>query len=220
MTGMRPKHLAMALSRLTPHPVSKVELEQYATEGDLAAYWMLAVDQLDGLQGRTVADLGAGNGILGIACLMLGAQHVTFVECHQETHETLTANLASLGEEYLGRTSVVNATLGVDEVDLTDIDLIVMNPPWGVQHPKADRPFLETALTTGSTAVHVLHSDHATHLEAFALDHGWQTETVLRTEFRLPPTYAHHAKRKGTTDVKCLRFHRAGDARLDTEPVA
>ena len=41
---MRPKHLAIELSKLAPHPCSSVELEQYATEGDLAAYWMLGVD--------------------------------------------------------------------------------------------------------------------------------------------------------------------------------
>ena len=49
---MRPKHLAIRLSKLTAHPCKDVLLEQYATEGDLAAYWMLAVDQLDGLEGK------------------------------------------------------------------------------------------------------------------------------------------------------------------------
>ena len=58
---MRPKHLAIRLSKLTPHPCKDVTLEQYATEGDLAAYWMLAVDQLDDFEGKVVADLGAGN---------------------------------------------------------------------------------------------------------------------------------------------------------------
>ena len=33
----------MALSKLTPHPCTDVSLEQYATEGDLAAYWMLTL---------------------------------------------------------------------------------------------------------------------------------------------------------------------------------
>ena len=43
---MRPKHLAMNLSKLQPHPCTDVTLEQYATEGDLAAYWLLAVEEL------------------------------------------------------------------------------------------------------------------------------------------------------------------------------
>ena len=63
---MRPKHLAIELSKLEPHPCNSVELEQYATEGDLAAFWLLAIDQLDNLENKSVLDLGAGNGILGL----------------------------------------------------------------------------------------------------------------------------------------------------------
>ena len=214
---MRPKHLAMTLSKLKPHPCSEVGLEQYATEGDLAAYWMLAVDQLDGLEGRHVVDLGAGNGILGIAALMLGAQRVVFVEAHEATVAVLQQNIDELDDELKGRAQIITAHIGADEVDLDHAELIVMNPPWGVQRAKADRPFLELGFASGATAVHVLHSDHAAHLEPMANEAGWEGEVVLRTTFRLPPTYAHHGQRKGATDVKCWRFHRPGDARLPPE---
>ena len=49
--AMRPKHLAIELSKLQPHPCTSVELEQYATEGDLAAYWILGIDQVDEMEG-------------------------------------------------------------------------------------------------------------------------------------------------------------------------
>jgi predicted RNA methylase len=49
---MRPKHLAIELSKLQPHPCTSVELEQYATEGDLAAYWILGIDQVDEVEGN------------------------------------------------------------------------------------------------------------------------------------------------------------------------
>lgn len=215
---MRPKHLAMALSKLTPHPCVDVSLEQYATEGDLAAYWMLAVDQLDGLEGRNVADLGAGNGILGIGALMLGASHVLFVESDPAAAAVLEENLAGLDEGMAARASVLTARVGRDDVPFAQTDLIIMNPPWGVQQAKADRPFMELALDTNVEAIHVLHSDHAAHLEPMAGEAGWNGEVVLRTTFRLPPTYAHHAQRKGTTDVKCWRFFREGNAKLDSEP--
>ena len=104
---MRPKHLAMALSKLTPHPCADVSLEQYATEGDLAAYWMLAVDQLDGLEGRRVVDLGAGNGILGIAALMLGAEHVVFVEVDDDAETVLQRNINGLDDALAKRAMVV-----------------------------------------------------------------------------------------------------------------
>lgn len=211
---MRPKHLAMALSKLTPHPCADVTLEQYATEGDLAAYWMLAVDQLDGLEGHRVVDLGAGNGILGIAALMLGAEHVVFVEADDDAETVLQHNISGLDDALAKRATVLKAHIGADDLTLDGPDIIVMNPPWGVQRAKADRPFLELAFASGASAVHVLHSDHAVHLEPMANEAGWEGEVVLRTTFRLPPTYAHHGQRQGATDVKCWRFFRPGDARL------
>jgi putative methylase len=214
---MRPKHLAIRLSKLTPHPCKDVTLEQYATEGDLAAYWMLAVDQLDGLEGKVVADLGAGNGILGIGALLLGARRVVFVETDEDALEVLRSNVVSLGHELAQRAEVIAARVGVDDLPIDDVDLVVMNPPWGVQRERADRPFLEAAFNSAGLAVHLLHSDRASHVEAVAASHDWEAEAVLRTEFRLPPTYEHHAKRTGTTDVQCWRFHRTGDARLPQE---
>jgi len=214
---MRPKHLAIRLSKLTAHPCKDVTLEQYATEGDLAAYWMLAVDQLDGLEGKVVADLGAGNGILGIGALLLGARRVVFVETDEDALEVLRSNVTSLEDDLADRADVIAAHVGVDDLPLDDVDLVVMNPPWGVQRERADRPFLEAAFTAAGRAVHLLHSDRASHVAAVAATHDWEAEAVLRTEFRLPPTYEHHAKRTGTTDVQCWRFHRAGDARLPQE---
>ena len=211
---MRPKHLAIKLSKLTPHPCENVALEQYATEGDLASYWMLAVDQLDGFERSTVVDMGAGNGILGIGALLLGASEVVFVESDPTALEALEANIDSLDDELRARARILPATVGLDEVPLEGVDIIVMNPPWGVQREKADRPFLEAAFASKATSIHVLHSDRATHLEPMAKEHDWWAETVLRTEFRLPATYEHHAQRKGKTDVKCWRFFREGNAQL------
>ena len=214
---MRPKHLAIQLSRLAPHPCLRVELEQYATEGDLAAFWMLAIDQTDGFEDRHVVDLGSGNGILGIAALLLGARKVTFVETDKDALEILHSNLNTLDKALMAQAEVVNAHIGRDEVELESVDLLVMNPPWGVQTAKADRPFLELAFGSDASAIHVLHSEKAAHIEPLAKDRGWEWEHIIRTVFRLPPTYMHHSQRRGDTDVMCWRFHRPGDARLPKE---
>ncbi|DAC09334.1 MAG TPA: hypothetical protein D7H88_01670 [Candidatus Poseidoniales archaeon] len=217
---MRPKHLAIKLSKLAPHPCKDVSLEQYATEGDLASYWMLAVDELDGFEQSTVVDMGAGNGILGIGALLLGASKVIFVETDPAALEAIETNIDALEKDLQGRAELWPATVGLDELPLEDVDIIVMNPPWGVQREKADRAFLEAAFGSKAASIHVLHSDKATHLEPMAREQGWWAEVVLRTEFRLPPTYAHHAQRKGKTDVKCWRFFREGNARLALEDEA
>jgi len=176
---------------------------------------MLAVDQLDELEGKTVLDLGAGNGVLGIACLLLGAKHVHFVECDDAALEVLRFNLKSSYNEESW--TIHSMRIGRDDWTVPETDLIVMNPPWGVQTAKADRPFLELAFDSNASVIHVLHSEKAAHIEPVAKQRGWEWEHLIRTIFRLPPTYQHHSQRRGDTEVMCWRFHRSGDARLPQE---
>lgn len=215
---MRPKHLAIELSKLQPHPCRSLELEQYATEGDLAAYWMLGVDQLDSVEGKHVVDLAAGNGILGLATMFLGASKVTLIEADEQAVEVALKNIQRAEEKTGGSARAIRAMVGKDTIELDEaIDVVVMNPPWGVQTTRADRPLLDFAFSLGAESVHILHSAKAKHVQAIASDHGYHGEIMLETEFRLPPTYAHHSKGKASTAVRCWRFHRPGDAKLIDE---
>ena len=120
---MKLRQLAIQLSKLPPHPCNDVELEQYQTEGNLAALWLAQIDAVDGLEGKTVLDLGAGNGILGYGAQLLGAK-VTFVEIDEDA-----ARLCSeLGPTISG---------SVDEVELPQVDIVITNPPWGVQKTRS-----------------------------------------------------------------------------------
>tara|TARA_B100000459_G_scaffold132163_2_gene86808 strand:+ start:3530 stop:4186 length:657 start_codon:yes stop_codon:yes gene_type:complete len=215
---MRPKHLAIELSKLRPHPSTSVELEQYATEGDLAAYWILGIDQVDIIEGKRILDLGAGNGILGFGCLLLGAQHVTFVESDVEVIEVIEENAERISTRCEGEVEVRHEHISLQSEKPSVVpDLVVMNPPWGVQTAKADRPLLEYAFSLGTPVIHLLHSAKSKHVEALGRDFGYESEALLETDFRLPPTYLHHTKKKASTTVRCWRFHRPGDARLPKE---
>lgn len=182
---MKIRHLAIALSKLPVHPCNSVELEQYQTEGNLAALWLSQIDAHDGLEGKTVLDLGAGNGILGHGAQLLGAD-VTFVECDKDA----AALCEKLGNTIIGR---------VGEIDLPQADIVISNPPWGVQISGADRAFIDASLNC-APVVHMMHSAGATHLP--------KGEIILEGEFRMPATYKHHNSRMGSTDIKCWRFNR------------
>ena len=213
--AMRPKHLAIELSKLQPHPCTSVELEQYATEGDLAAYWILGIDQVDEMEGKRVLDLGAGNGILGLGCLLVGAQHVTLVEADPLVVKIAKTNAERLLLRCEGTVKVIQEHISLQSEQAEIVpDIVLMNPPWGVQTAKADRPLLEYAFSLGAPVVHVLHSAKSKHVQALGRDYGYESEAMLETEFRLPPTYLHHSKKKATTTVRCWRFHRPGDAKL------
>ena len=185
MINVKLRQLAIKLSKLPNHPCNHVELEQYQTEGDLAALWLAQIDGYDGLEGKKVLDLGAGNGILGHGAQLLGAE-VTFVECDKDAAKLCQ----ELGNTIIGR---------VGEVDIGEADIVIMNPPWGVQKHGADKPFLDAALKA-APIVHILHSANATHLP--------EGEIILEGEFRMPATYSHHSSKMGTTKSRCWRITR------------
>ena len=143
-----------------------------------------------------VADLGAGNGILGIGCRLAGASSVELIEI----------DATCIHDAYADDVTWHN--IDVQEWDGNNVDLIVMNPPWGVQIQQADRPFLEAAFSSNANVIHCLHNRHATHLSALARDRGWQSEEILTGLFSLPPSYEHHTARDATTEVSVWRFMR------------
>ena len=93
------KHLAMRLSELPKHPSKNPKLEQYATDGDTAACWLMGInrdfDSFEDLQ-EGILDLGAGNGILGIGALLLGAPRAIFVEVDPAVCEVLEEALEEM----------------------------------------------------------------------------------------------------------------------------
>jgi len=192
---MRLRHLAMALSNLPSHPQHDVSLEQYATEGDFAARWIAEIVERGDLDEETrVVDLGAGNGILGIGCQLAGAGSTLLVE-KDETCQ----------HDYDG----VDWLIGdITEWDGSNVDLIIMNPPWGTQIAMADRPFLEAAFNSNAVVVYLLHSTKATHVQPLAESLNWKGEEVLSGTFRLPAQYEHHRSREGSTKVTVWRFSR------------
>jgi len=194
---MRLRHLAMALSSLPPHPQMDVELEQYATEGDFAARWIAEIVQIGDLDSQTrVVDLGAGNGILGIGCSIAGAASVLLIEKDERCHHVFPDVEWFIGD--------------VSEWKGDNVDLVIMNPPWGVQTSKADRPFLDTAFCSEASVVYLLHSANAKHIETIAKSHDWHGEIILSGNFRIPALYDHHSAKSGGTDVSIWRFTRAG----------
>ena len=201
---MRVRRLAMLLSGLVPHTCDSVELEQYSTDGNLAARWLTDIAAFGDLsEGCTVADLGAGNGVLGLGALAMGAGRAILVEADQAACDVAKSNAESTG--FADSVEVIQATLGSDSVDLSSADVVISNPPWGRQTPKADRPFLEAVLSTGSPT-HLLHSAEARHIEPLFDDAGWTVERYGEADFALPAAYEHHARERARTRAAFWRL--------------
>ena len=77
---MRLKELIGELQRCNTWAKPRVELEQYPTPPDIAAHMLLAAAEEGDIEGKLIADLGCGGGVLGIGAALLGAEHVLAVD--------------------------------------------------------------------------------------------------------------------------------------------
>ena len=204
---MRQRHLAMRLSSLEPHPCQSVELEQYPTEGNLAAAWLTKIELGDGFAGKHVLDLGAGNGVLGIGAAFLGAKHVTMVECDSPTVDVLQNNVREVEGESI--CSIIKTRVVGHPIELEQpVDMAIMNPPWGVQTLGADRAFFETLFSMEIPLIHFIHSINAEHLLPLAQENEYELHSIYQDDFRLPAAYAHHTKNKSSTRIRCYRLEK------------
>ena len=89
--------LAVLLSRVKPFSQPRWQWEQYVTPSEAAATILWDAQTRGLLEGRTVLDLGAGTGRLGIGALLLGAE-VIFVEKDASLHEAIEENIRAIQE--------------------------------------------------------------------------------------------------------------------------
>ena len=200
---MRVRHLEMSLSKLLPHPCEDVDLEQYSTDGNVASKFISSIISFGDLSSDSVVgDLGAGNGILGIGALKVGAERCIFLEIDKKACEILKQNLVLNNPSE--SSSIINEYLD-SNTNFPKVDLIVCNPPWGRQKEKADRPFLDLIIENGTTS-HLMHSAHATHIRPFFESRNWSAEKYGEFDFDLPARYSHHLKEKDSTKVSFWRL--------------
>ena len=200
---MRLRHLAIILSKLEAHPCENVDFEQYSTDGNIASQFISSIVSFGDISpDSVVADLGAGNGILGIGALKVGAKKCIFLEVDKKACEILHNNLLSVG---LTESGVIINELLDSETELSKVDLVICNPPWGRQKEKADRPFLNQIIKNGVVS-HLMHSSHSTHIQPFFESRNWTAEKYGEVDFILPANFSHHREEKAYTKVAFWRL--------------
>ena len=174
-----------------------IDLEQYHTPPDLAARFLYTAR--DDLVGRSVADLGCGNGILGIGAKYLGAHKVVGFEIDPRAASKATKNAVN-GE--FDDIIVCDVKKGIGEEHYLQYDTVICNPPFGTRQKKADLKFLSTALKLSKRAVYSLHkSSTKEYLLQRAQRWGLEGKILAEIKYPLPKTYAMH-KIDGKTNTR------------------
>ena len=192
------KQLEVALSKLTNIKSPKVDLEQYITPSDIASEVLWLAYMNNEIKNRVIADLGCGNGILGIGALLLGAKKVFFIDSDRNSLLIAKSNLANL--------NLKNAALS--NINIPEykekVDLVIQNPPFGVQNTHSDRNFLIKAMENSNKvySFHKLESEN--FIKALSRDYNFRIKSILKFKFPLKKTQEFHAKKVHYVDVGCF----------------
>ena len=147
--------LAIFLSKLKELEKTSVSLEQYQTNSDIAAKILWWAYMQNDIKNKVIADFGCGNGVFGIGCLLLDANRVYFIDKDEEAIKVAKENYKGLKNGIF---------LNKDIKDFNEkVDVVIENPPFGVQKEHADREFLEQAFKISD----IIYSFHKIESEKF-----------------------------------------------------
>ena len=189
---MNKKQLAIKLSKLEKVEKVKAVLEQYATDSEMAATILWDAFMQGDIEDKVVADLGCGNGIFGVGALMLGAKKVYFVDVDKESIGVAMRNCSFKNVEFVNK----------DVVEFDEkVDMVIMNPPFGVQQEHADKVFLEKAMEISNViySIHKIESER--FIEKLSSDNGFGVAKIERMQMFLKKTMKFHKSEKYSVDV-------------------
>jgi len=193
--------LAIVLSKLKGFSDPKVRSEQYMTDSEVASTILWDAYMKGDIEGKIIADLGSGTGILGIGAMILGAKKVYFVESESSAMEIAKSNLDMVESE----SSAEFMLIDVREFD-KKVDVIVMNPPFGTKNEHSDKIFLEKAFETGDVIYSLHKSETKEFIERFSDKNNFKITQVMDFSYPLKATMEFHRKKIEKINVSCFRF--------------
>ena len=183
-----------------PHPAATAE--QYPTPAGIAAEVAYLASAKGDIEGRSAADLGCGNGVLGIAAKLLGAGRVMGLDSDPTAVEIARRN---------GERARVDVEWRLADVGSAGerFETIFMNPPFGSQRRHADRPFFDAALAWGHVVYAFLNARAEAYVRRRIESGSGKITDRLPYAFPIPHTFDFHREEVRRIDVVLYRFQMA-----------
>jgi len=197
------RDLEVTLSSLELIPEPLPSLEQYQTPPEIAAEILLEAATRGDVEEKVVADLGCGNGILGLGAALLGASLAICLDIDPLAVVTAWRNAWILGVMDRVRIYVCDA-LRFDE----HVDTVIMNPPFGIRGGTPDLSFLSRALKCSRVTYSFHREGNVGFLAGVASRYGAALTDVWRYPFSIGKFFNFHRKKQVEIWVEVLRFER------------
>ncbi len=190
-----------------PIPNPSRNLEQYTTPAEIAVV-VASRALLEGvLDGSMVADLGAGTCRLAIAALLLGASRAIAVDADGRLAPICLEAAARLGLEERISYVVSRVSSFAGPLRPGSVDLIIMNPPFGVWRRGADKEFIEYAASLRPKAIiAVVKSGNIEYHRRLASRLGYKISLLGTYGFPIPASMPHHRSRIVRVEVDVVEL--------------
>jgi putative methylase len=197
------KQLEIVLERVPPHPIPKIQFEQYTITSHAATEILFIASSLhNDIKDKSIIDLGCGTGRLAIGAALLDAREVVGVDLDPVAVDT--ARQSSEKMNLKGKIQwVVSDLQGVKG----RFDTVLQNPPFGVRRRGADRAFMRKAIELGDV-VYSLHKSGGRNREfikSLVSKHKATITDLYQMTLIVPHTFRFHSKREHVVPVDLYR---------------
>jgi putative methylase len=203
--------LAIILSKLKTFDKPNIKLEQYSTDSEIAANIVWIMHMKNQLKEKVIADFGSGCGILGLACLILGAKKVYFIDIDNNSLEIINENIVFLKDEFdvnIKKTNYEILNIDIKSFD-KKVDCVIQNPPFGTREKNQDKIFLLKAFELSN----IVYSLHKTSTSKFIMGLGQKNNFNLieKIDFNYPlkNTYKQHKSKIKIIEVSLFIFNKS-----------
>ncbi len=216
------RKIEIEISKISDFKYPKLKLEQYSTSSNVIKEFLIFLEEdlyklLENKKNKEeivrIADYCAGTGYLGISIILFyyfllienkdhnlfSKLEFTFVEKDKEAFHILNENLEIIKNKYYGINNVKIKTINEDIFYYKPsykFDLIVMNPPFGIQGKVKDIEFLNKALKDSSYVV----SFHLSGSLDFLLK-KYPIKDFIKTYIKINPLFWFHTKPKKEIEI-------------------
>ncbi|MEB3807146.1 MAG: METTL5 family protein [Desulfurococcales archaeon] len=206
----RVSEVARLVERASPRiPDPSPRLEQYTTPGDIAARLANWIALHEDLEFNRIVDLGAGTCRLSIALALYGARYIIGVDADPRLAGYCRKAFSAIGSSSLQGYIVSVIKRGSSLLRQRAVDLVVTNPPFGVQRRGMDTVFLEYAMSLGVERVYaILKTGNEQYHSRLAARHGYSHRVLYRERFPIPATMEHHRSRMRRVMVNVAVFEK------------
>ena len=191
---MKKKDLEISLANVPTFDTPDPSLEQYSTPANIAADILFMAYGNGDVKDLKVMDLGCGTGIFSIGAWLLGAGMVVGYDVSENALRTAIDHSMSICAKIDFKLSDVR--------DIDDgADTIFMNPPFGCQNRRADRDFLDKAMTSADCIYSIHMAETLDFVKKYVEDGGREVVFNKTYKYNIPHTFSFHNKERHSVDI-------------------